>query len=360
VRDGDNAKTEYPTLCVNNSFFICVMAILFSEAFNSQHEIVKIANAKRGEKYYCPDCGKPLFPKLRGIERAPHFAHFEANEKCSPDRWLHNTLRDLLYRRIKENRDISVIRNSKERINISKWDKCEKEVNVGGFIPDIYLIVDGIEYFIEICVTHPCSAEKIAQGKRIIELYTENQECKEELEKGDIVCNAKNYSVRFHNFTDNTRMAEAPKAVSFPISTPFHTHEAVSRNDFYHHEIEASTPISDKDYNRYQHNAPIIPKREFSPENKTQNPPPFIFHYVLFPDSSEELLYVGVDRSMLRVKPDAILELGIGIADGVFAKEVGRRYAADKGLLAKESLSQTELGFDMVAIKEYLGFSEIL
>ena len=330
------------------------MAVLFYEALTKDGEKVNIINAQHGLKYICEYCGEPLFPKLRGIERAPHFAHLTANKKCSPERWLHNEIRDLLFDRIKNKKDIAVVRNAKERIDLSNWTVCEKEKKDGPFIPDIYVVVNGVEYYIEICVTHPCSVEKIAFGKRIIELFTDSSQSKYELETGDIICDAEHYSVCFHNFTDEANNHTVLKATSFPITNPHPLIESFDYSILGYHKRSANTSVDDSQ-------KPARHDREPVQANTTviTDSIPFINHYVLYPDGREELLPVNYYHSKERYRPEAQLELGISIQDPVFAKEVGHRYAADNGFISKEMLNSIERNLDMEAIKRFLGYQEI-
>lgn len=360
--------------------------ILWPVALDENGKRVSIDDAHVGGKYTCICCKSPMLAR-KGEIRTPHFAHKADNSSCLYDNYLHFELEKLLYKRITERDGIAIIHNGK-RIVLSDYEKCEKEHRVGRFVPDIYLVVEGIEYFLEICVSNPCSKEKIDSGKLIIEIKPTSYLCLDELKEGNISQGAKCYDLRFYNFPLETqaekfeirnsvpepRIRRSVIAQKFPYDEPVSVHDS-SEEDFF---MKGTSP---EDNSRLKENklhdskrGPEVPPMPDHSTGISANPAaksatvtqwnpnepiPPVYHYILYSDGSDNIIRADINRVMLRVEPEAILELGVSIADEKFSYEVGRRYAADKGLLPRELLTDIERSFDMAAIKKVLGYQEI-
>lgn len=346
--------------------------ILWPVALDENGQEIHIKDAPAHGKYTCVNCHQPMKAR-KGEYRVIHFAHMVENESCNYESFLHLKLKDLLYDRIKNRDGIAVIRNEK-RIELSRYARCEKECYVGQFKPDIYVVVDGVEYFLEICVTNPCSEEKKDSGKRIIEIRTTDDGSRSELASGDISQGAEHYSLEFYNFPLEPRIRRSVIAQEFPFNEPFDVHDN-EEEDFFLNGVkpEAASPLQgDKRHvtepepeatPAYERRAGTVvapPAKSVSVTTWNPNEPiPPIFHYVLYSNGSDKIIRADINRVMLRIEQGAILELGVSIADEKFSYEVGRRYAADKGLLPRELLTDIERSFDMAAIKKWLGYQEI-
>ena len=334
---------------------------------------VRIQDAPTHKRYICICCHQPMKAR-KGESNTPHFAHNDENPSCRYESYLHLTLKDLIYERIVRRDGIAVIHNGK-RIEISNYSSCVKEEYVGSLKPDIYVVIDGVGYFLEICVTSSCSKEKIDSGERIIEIRTTEDESLTELKTGDIKQGADYYTLEFYNFPLEPRVRKTAIARSFPLDEPFSVHDN-AEEDFF---LKRTEPEAARRLN--ENKTPVVntaPKASPTRERTTvtvvtseakptasvqwnpkeQSLP--ICHYILNSDGSDKIVRVDINRVMLRAEPEAVLELGISIPDEKFSYEVGRRYAADKGLLSRELLTDIERSFDMVRVKEYLGFMEIV
>lgn len=349
--------------------------ILWPVALDENGQIIHIKDAPAHGKYTCVNCHQPMKARLRGEFRAIHFAHIVENESCNYESYLHFNLKSLLYNRIKNRDGIAVVRNGK-RIDLSWHTACEIESYVGQFKPDIYVVVDEVEYFLEICVTSPCSEEKKDSGKRIIEIRTTDNDSLTELGSGDVTLGAEHYSLEFYNFPPEPRVRRTAIAQEFPFDEPFGVHES-TEEDFFLNGVkpEAASPLqgnkrhvtesepepeAKSTYERPMETvaAPATRPATVTPWNPNELIPP-IFHYILYADGRDKIVRADFNRVMLRIEPGVILELGVSIADEKFSYEVGRRYAADKGLLPRELLTDIERSFDMAAIKNVLGYQEI-
>lgn len=356
--------------------------IQFPIALNERGEEVGIKDAQVHGKYTCVYCHEPM--KVRkdySDNRADHFAHITDSPSCiGGEGVLHRDLKRCLFDRITQRDGITVVRNGK-RIELSNYSKCEIEFRVEGLQPDIFIVLDGIEYFLEICISSPCSKNKIASGKRIIEIHTTDFDSRIELAAGDIVQGAAHYSLEFYNFPPEPRIRKKAIAQEFPMRS-FMTHDG-SDNEFGFHEgitwrdtsMGTRGRIIDSNDGDIEEriNAPLNSEihHEFKPEigvalkakaqvswNINDAIPP-LCHYILQADGSDRVVRVDLDRVVLRVEPKATLELGVSIADNQFSYEVGRRYAVDKGLIDKELLTDKERSLDMAAIEKWLGYQEI-
>lgn len=185
--------------------------------------IVKIEEVtqenRRQYRYFCPGCGAELFPVLCKEGRQNHFRH-KAGEGhgCSFETYLHNTAKRLLKLRFDTKPDFPILvhaenmcdkfdncllrieSDTKNRrfqgdsynnrivcekyypkvIDLKKiYDTCELEKGYKGFIGDVKLSNSKddsiVPMFLEICVHHACTPEKLSSGIPIIE-FTLNDE----------------------------------------------------------------------------------------------------------------------------------------------------------------------------------------
>ena len=327
--------------------------ILWPIALDENGQEIRIKDAPAHGKFRCICCGQQMKAR-KGKDRVPHFAHVAENPSCVYESYLHYTLKNLLYDRIIKRDGIAVIHNGK-RIELSKYSVCELEKYVGPIKPDIYVVVDGVEYFLEICFTNPCSEEKIDFGKRIIEIKTKDYDSHIELATGDISEGAKHYSLVFYNFPSEPRIRKTAVAQRFPFEEPFMTHDG-SDNEF---ELHGDIPWQDTSIDTRRQIKNDVPIAQASVSGGLNHAIPSICHYILYSDGKDKVVRVDIDRVMIRVAPEATLELGVSIADNQFSYEVGRRYAADKGLISRELLTDIEHSLDMVAIRNSFGYQEI-
>lgn len=68
------------------------MRVEYSYAKDIAGSLVHIANAIPGLKYYCPNCGNEMIPKL-GEVNAPHFAH-KVECACNGESYLHRVAKE--------------------------------------------------------------------------------------------------------------------------------------------------------------------------------------------------------------------------------------------------------------------------
>lgn len=162
------------------------MQILLPYAYDCNKELVHIDNAKKGEKYTCPNCGAELILKISKIpegqkyHRKNHYAHKGNSDNHCSESFLHKLFKERCVEYIQQK-----ISNN-DNINF-EWlcEKCEedhsgnllrKAVNVaseydmGICKPDIALFdKDGkVVIVVEIVVTHKPEPE-------VMQYYDENK-----------------------------------------------------------------------------------------------------------------------------------------------------------------------------------------
>lgn len=178
--------------------------IQYAYALDSSGILTHIGDAQRSNTYTCPGCKRPLTPVL-GEFNAKHFRHFE--ECCALETYLHKCAKEafyLLYQQalfaetavsLELEREVSCygarlallgsatarcLKTKSARYNLTQFfnrAELEKRDDVTGLQPDVMLIgsSDNRRCYVEICVTHPCSEEKIATGVPILEFKVESQ-----------------------------------------------------------------------------------------------------------------------------------------------------------------------------------------
>ena len=173
-------------------------------ALDSQNRLVNIRDIEEGkELYFCPYCKGEMIPK-RGKIRDWHFAHKCLTENCSYESYLHSlaklrlcewfnnttnaiicleskhicSLFDECFWR-KNAKDFECSNMTHKPWNLKKYyTNCEIEKQYGNYRADLFLAYKGEKdepIFIEICVTHPCSEDKVKSGIRIIEFKIESE-----------------------------------------------------------------------------------------------------------------------------------------------------------------------------------------
>lgn len=170
-------------------------------ALDDEGSIVSIWDTKGlgVQHYICPYCRNEMIAK-RGAIRQWHFAH--KVKQCSYDKYLHSIAEIAIgewfsksesiildmevvekcpqYDGCVFHNDVNCKGGGRRRFNLKKYyTRCIPEHRYGGFVADLYCERNGFDegspIFIEICVTHECSQEKVHSGIRIIELVIKSE-----------------------------------------------------------------------------------------------------------------------------------------------------------------------------------------
>ncbi len=183
---------------------------------------------RKTNNFYCIGCGCPMRAGLGKINEH-YFAHNtpESQGACNPETYLHRLGKRLfinLYNKHKEE-------GSPFRIGIKRPSGCEKDICPygfddpcsgyiddfleilprynqcyeeewdEGFKPDILLLDNsGERLYIEIAVTHPCSAEKLASNIPIIEFHVQTEDDLKVF-NDESLTNADNELIDIHNIS---------------------------------------------------------------------------------------------------------------------------------------------------------------
>jgi len=185
----------------------------YQNALDKNDNIIHISsittvNKKTLSPFRCVGCHSELIPALGDI-REHHFKH-KSNSQCNFETYLHMAAKLAVYSGLKkaseENGEYWVIvtqsvncpknyqkgacGNCGERqskLNLAKLiNSVSIEQKAKGFIADV-LVEDtdtDVQIAIEICVTNPCSTEKIASGLSIIETKVSNEADVQQLYSG--------------------------------------------------------------------------------------------------------------------------------------------------------------------------------
>ena len=272
----------------------------FTIAFDNNYLEVSIDDAQKGQEYICENCNHPMIP-VRGEEREWHFRHKEVSPGCNHDEWLHNRLVQLLYERLCSEEQFKI--KCPDYEIYSRNVAAEKERMYRSFRPDILIKESNDEvYFLEICVTHPCTEEKRKSGIKIIEIETSDTRVINELKSGDISEAGQFYRVNYHNFPVSENGAE-----TIPV-------------------VKAG-----KDFNVYQRNC----------------------YFVLHRDKTYDVY------NHWTVGCDDLMVLGVNVTND-FAMNIGKASAYRKGgLMPREELTEYETHIDIPAVVEYFNLIEI-
>ncbi len=174
----------------------------YSYALDAENKLVHVSAAVRDAKYFCPHCHALMIPHMGKIRRW-HFTHKANVEYCNYETYLHkiakSKIREAFLNASKfiisydvpalcKEKDSCKLNNGehcvyKDRIehDIRQfYDTCEEEVPYKNFIADLLLSSsskpDREPILIEIYVSHKSTAEKVADGVRIIEVQIREEE----------------------------------------------------------------------------------------------------------------------------------------------------------------------------------------
>ncbi len=177
--------------------------VQYAYALDDQGILTHISNAQRFNTYTCPECKSPLTPVLGEIN-AKHFRHSE--ECCALESYLHRCAKEAFFYRYKqaltESTPISLelkrsvyCNSARLKLLRNKESQCQKSVSAcynltqffdqvqlerhdsnTGLKPDVMLsdLSGNKRCYVEICVTHSCTQEKIETGIPIIEFKIES------------------------------------------------------------------------------------------------------------------------------------------------------------------------------------------
>ncbi len=138
--------------------------IKYRYCLDENNKIIHISSVsvenRHGHTYHCPVCGEVMVPKLGDI-RERHFAH-KTNIICNGESYLHWLAKERIYRKFKEGKEFyltikkqtackkntecanylgySCKINNNSSYNLKEdYDFYEKEKQIGGFRPDLYI-----------------------------------------------------------------------------------------------------------------------------------------------------------------------------------------------------------------------------
>lgn len=207
-------------------------------ALNASNEIVHIDDAENGCVFKCLHCGGEMITK-KGKVRQWHFAHKTLTDNCCYETYLHSLakikIRDCFYRGEKFDvefltKEVCIKRNQciwfdnetacdcesdgLQRFDLKRYyDACDMEVSYRNFRADLFLYdtanTTRPPVFIEICVKHPCTEDKINSGIRIIELLIKTEADIESVIESSFLRECDN--VRFYNFNRKTIAVDSPR-----------------------------------------------------------------------------------------------------------------------------------------------------
>lgn len=173
----------------------------FTIALDEHSNRVNISAVDEHKKYKCINCGEPMMAVL-GKEREHHFRHQVISQTCKHDYWLHKEILNILCERLDSN-EAFIIELQDRSIDLQNIITYGKEKKFNGFVPDILLTWTNDIIFLEICVSSPCSEEKINSGYKIIEICINDDQVINELNSGNITTEGEFYQLKFYNFPEN-------------------------------------------------------------------------------------------------------------------------------------------------------------
>ena len=179
-------------------------SVQYAYALDVQGTLIHVGEALRSGRYTCPGCKGSLVAVL-AEKYAQHFRHYES--RCSLETYLHKCAKEAFYSRYKQALDSktavqlllkrTVVCNSdRSRLLLKQDFPCKKRMSASydltrffnqvelekhdhatGLKPDIMLSSSSSHKrcYVEICVTHPCSPEKIDSGVPILEFKIESE-----------------------------------------------------------------------------------------------------------------------------------------------------------------------------------------
>ncbi|WP_108946650.1 competence protein CoiA family protein [Shewanella halifaxensis] len=173
----------------------------YAYAINCAGVLTHISNVVKHESYTCPGCNGEMFA-AKGSVNIHHFRHNHAT--CSYETYLHSAAKNAFYSRYHETRNpialvlerpisceskkkhfmpdpsircvnlVDAKYNLQELFSQATLEQFDKR---NGFTPDVMLsnLDNDHQCYIEICVTHKCTEEKIASGIPIIEITVKDE-----------------------------------------------------------------------------------------------------------------------------------------------------------------------------------------
>jgi hypothetical protein len=223
------------------------------------------------------------------------------------------------------NNDPIVVKGPQEDIDLRNNDSFDKETRFENWVPDILIRKGDDVLFLEICVTSPCSADKISSGYRIIEIFTTDDRAIEELSSGPILREGKYYKVEFRNFME---------FADDDLSEDVHTHVPDIVSDESDRRVGSGI--------RKEVKRQVIPEPTFVPSTRICNGS-HACYFVVHADRTFEV------KAYREIIPTDVLVLGINTIPD-FALNIGKSYAWRKGILSKEVLTEYETHIDMPAV----------
>ena len=178
-------------------------SIQYAYALDGEGTLTHIGAALRSHTYTCPGCKSPLTPVM-GEFNAKHFRHSE--ECCALETYLHKCGKEAFFYRYQQalSREMPIslelerrvacngshlalvrdearqcVKSVPARYNLTQFfdqAELEKHDKVTGLRPDVMLYDTTGERrcYVEICVTHPCSQDKIEAGIPILEFKVQS------------------------------------------------------------------------------------------------------------------------------------------------------------------------------------------
>lgn len=253
-------------------------SVKYRYALNESDRLIEIHAAhEMGGVYHCPECGEPMILKC-GAKKAWHFAHEKV--ECDYNHYLHTIAEQRIQEWFNAAKEIPVVFQINEvcdckdvcrfyseefccRPCLSEvfnlkdfYSKCEREIRYEKkercYIADLLCYPKSINHeplFIEICVTHPCEAEKIASRIRIIEFVINSEEDIDGIIGKRILPND---HVRFYNFHPKEKLSsnrvfenQLQKFVLFPSGKGFIDKMHCSRFENRRGVLEITIPYND-------------------------------------------------------------------------------------------------------------------
>lgn len=300
---------------------------LWTVALDSEGKRINIEEAVRHQTYSCVNCGEPMRAR-KGREREHHFSHGSVTQQCDHDGWLHKEIISLLMSRLLGKESLFVDTPDGE-LDLSDNQSCVREKKYDNWTPDILIERAGEVVFVEVCVTSPCSREKIDSGYKIVEIITSDARAIDELKTGKINTEGQFYKLKFYNF-NLQKLDVNPKPLFSQI--PDIVSDESERKVGYGSELSRE-----------------VLKKQFKSENVPFCPQVSAFNgkhasfFVLHNDGTFEV------KGNSEFCSTDLLVLGIDTFPD-FALNIGKSYAWRKGLLSLEDLTNYEQHIDLEAV----------
>lgn len=200
----------------------------YTYALDENEKIIEVSLAVKGGNYHCPYCKERMIIR-EGQKKRKHFAHYRNTEHCSYETYLHSLAKMRIEEWFNSDKDFGI--EIKVLQPCKNYDKCiwknlyynshlcnKEEIikynlkgyynNIAvekkykGLIPDLLLTNNGKEdyppIFIEVCVSHPCSVEKMNSNNHIIEIKLKNEQELENIISSNVL--RESSDVIFYNF----------------------------------------------------------------------------------------------------------------------------------------------------------------